>query len=463
MRVQIFGAAGEVTGSCYLIETDRARVLVEFGLHQGGQDAEKLNRRMPPIRARELDAVVLTHAHLDHSGRLPQLVREGYAGAIHATHATCDLCDILLRDAAHLQEIDAERANRRRMRRGGRLEQPLYTSADVERTLPLFKGVAYGEWREVAPGVTCRWHDAGHILGSASVEMRCVDKGATRTIVFSGDIGPRGAPLLRNPSTFERADLVFLESTYGDRDHRPIEDTLDEFVSIVHDARTPQGKVLIPAFAVGRTQQLLYYIGALRRDGRIPDPVVYMDSPMAISTTELYCRHRDLFDAEALALLEREDSCLRFPGLRVARSPEESMRINALGDGVIVLSASGMCTGGRILHHLKHNLWKDETHVVIAGFQARGTLGRRLVDGQQSVSIMGEKIRVRAKIHTLGGFSAHAGQSELVQWLAPMRDSGPRVCLTHGEEGPRRALAERVRAEHRLDADLPGYGEVIDL
>ena len=462
MRIRVFGAAGEVTGSCYLVETDRARVLVEFGLHQGGGAAERRNRRIPPINPSDLDAVVLTHAHLDHSGRLPLLAREDFRAPIYATPATVDLCEILLKDSAHLQELDADRTNRKR-RRGGSQVQPLYTADDVERVLPMFEPVGYNHPTEVASGVTARWVDAGHILGSASVELTCMDGGATRTIVFSGDIGPQGAPLLKDPVTFKRADLVFLESTYGDRDHRSLEDSLDQFASIIRAARTPEGKVIIPAFAVGRTQQLLYFIGKLLREGKLTDPQVYMDSPMAISTTELYCRHRNLFDKEALALIEHENSCLHFPGLHVARTPQDSMAINPLGNGVIVLSASGMCNGGRILHHLKHNLWRDQSHLVIVGFQAQGTLGRRLVDGQQNISIMGEPIRVHAQIHTLGGFSAHAGQTELIRWLGALAPTGPRVCLTHGENAQRQALAERIEQDLRLKAHLPEFGETIDI
>jgi len=463
MRIRVFGAAGEVTGSCYLVETDQARVLVEFGLHQGDPSSERRNRRMPPIRPRDLDAVVLTHAHLDHSGRLPMLVREGFGGPIWTTDASVELCDILLKDSAQIQEGDAERTNRRRLRRGGRLVTPLYTTLDVEQTMPLFREVRYAQEVEVAPGIVCRWMDAGHILGSASVEMRVREGSTEKVIVFSGDIGPRDAPLLRSPRTFDEADLVFLESTYGDRDHRPLDETLDEFVSILRSARTPTGRVIIPAFAVGRTQQLLYFIGELWRSGRLEHPRVYMDSPMAISATDLYRRYRHLFDAEARAIIEAGDSPLRFPGLHVARTREQSMAINALGHSVVVISASGMCTGGRVLHHLKHSLWREDAHIVIVGFQAEGTLGRRLVDGQRRVRVLGEDIVVRAKIHTLGGFSAHAGQSDLVRWMRSLAPARPRVILTHGEDPARRALRDRLRDDLRLDAELPAYGELIEV
>lgn len=463
MRISILGAAGEVTGSCYLVETGRARVLVEFGLHQGGAHTEAKNRRLPPIRPAELDAVVLTHAHLDHAGRLPMLPGAGFKGPIHATPATIELCDILLRDAAYLQEMEAARTSTRRQRRGRVPVSPLYTTADVDRVMPLFRAVAYDAPTEVAPGVVARWVDAGHILGSASVELTLEDKGARRTVVFSGDIGPRGAPLLHNPATFRRADVVFLESTYGDRDHRPLEESLEKLAGVIRAARTPKGKVLIPAFAVGRTQQLIYFIGLLRRDGKLQDPRVVIDSPMATSATALYKSHRELFDDESWAIINSGDSCLDFPGLRFTKDASESMALNPMGDGVVIISAAGMCTGGRILHHLKHNLWREETHLVFVGYQAEGTLGRRLLEGAESVRVMGEPIRVRARVHTINGFSAHAGQTELVEWLGTMRDAGPRVYLTHGEDPQREALAARIDQTLMLKAALPEWGEVVEL
>ncbi|MCB9845180.1 MAG: MBL fold metallo-hydrolase [Phycisphaeraceae bacterium] len=461
MRLRFYGAAGEVTGSCTLLETDRARVLVDFGLHQGNATAERRNRRLPPIRPRELDAVVLTHAHLDHSGRLPLLARHEFAAPIWATPATIDLCGILLRDAAHVQQSDAERANRRRAHRGGRFTSPLYSIPDVEAILPRLAGLDYQHEREIAPGVVLRFSDAGHILGSASVCLTVTEDGSNRTLVFSGDIGPRGAPLLRDPRPFDRADLIVLESTYGDRDHRSADDTIRELVSVLGEARTPRGRVLIPAFAVGRTQQLIYHLGRLRRDGVIVEPTVFLDSPMAISTTELYRRHRDLFDDDAWAIIQAGDTCLDFPGLKMTRTPQESMAINSQGGGVVVISASGMCTGGRILHHLRHGLGNDQTHVVFVGYQAEGTLGRRIVEGEQTVRVMGESIRVRATVHTLGGLSAHAGQRELIGWLGAMRSSSPRVLLNHGEDPARRVLAERIQQELGLRAELPAYQSLV--
>ena len=463
MQIRVLGAAGEVTGSCYLVETSKARVLVEFGLHQGGAHTEAKNKRMPPIRPADLDAVVLTHAHLDHSGRLPLLARHNFEAPIFATRATIELCGILLRDSAHIQESSAERANRYRRKRNRKAAEPLYTNADVEQILPMFKRAVYDEPVEVAPGVRCTWVDAGHILGSASVKFELEDQGARKTVVFSGDIGPRGAPLLRDPVTFDRADVVFLESTYGDRDHRPMDDSISELAEIINKARTPKGKVLIPSFAVGRTQQLIYFIAGMRREGVVEDPKVYVDSPMATSATDLYRRHRELFDDDCWELIDGGSPCLSFPGLRFTKSAQDSMALNPKGDGVVIISAAGMCTGGRILHHLRHGLSRDETHVVFVGYQGDGTLGRRLVNGADSVRIMGKPTRVKANIHTIGGFSAHAGQTELIQWLGAMRDSGPRVYLTHGENRQRQTLKTKIDEELMLKADLPEWGDIVEV
>jgi metallo-beta-lactamase family protein len=348
----------------------------------------------------------------------------------------------------------------------------LYAEADVERTLRLFDGVGYHEPREIAPGVTITMHDAGHILGSASVEMSIEEDGTRKVIALSGDIGPKGAPLLRDPEVVPRADLVVLESTYGDRDHRSLEDTLEELVTICTGARTPQGRVIIPSFAVGRTQQLVYFFGDLRRQGRLTDPRVFVDSPMATATTDLYRRHRELFDDECWAIINAGDSCLSFPGLTFTRSHEESLALNRVGGGAIIISASGMCTGGRVLHHLKHSLWNEDAHVVIVGFQAKGTLGRKLVDGEVNVRVMGEPTLVRAKVHTLGGFSAHAGRSGLLEWAAGVKGTGtngragaspPRFVLTHGEDVPRERLAEGIRERLGAEVLMPGWGASVEV
>ena len=463
MRITVHGAAGDVTGSAYLIETSAARVMIDYGLFQGGKKEELLNRRRPIFDPRSIDAVVLTHAHLDHSGRLPMLVKQGFAGLIFATGATVELIDILLRDSAFIQEMDAERAARKN---GGHLpedERPLYEIEDVELTLSRCKGVDYDEPREVAQGITARWIDAGHILGSASVELTIEDGGTKKTVVFSGDIGPRNVPLLRDPVRPRHADLVFLESTYGDRDHRSMQDSLDELAGIIKEARKPGGRVLIPSFAVGRTQQLVYELGEMMRHGTLDSTEVVVDSPMATRATDLYRRHRPLFDEDARDIIDSGDAPLDFPSLRFTLGPDDSKALNGLGGGIVIISASGMCTGGRIRHHLRHSLPKPETHVVFVGFQARGTLGRLLVDGRKEIKMFGQMLEVQANIHTLGGFSAHAGQTELVEWMTDLAPHKPRVLLTHGENAPRRELAKKLDERWGLKAHRPELGEIIEL
>lgn len=464
MKLTFYGAVGEVTGSCTLLETDQARLIVDFGLRQGGDDDDERNRRLPPIEPETLDAVVLTHAHLDHSGRLPLLPPAGLQAPIHATPATADLCDILLRDSAKIQEMDAERRTRRRERKGRPAVKPLYTGADVDEVLPRIRTLRYDEKRDIAPGVSLRFVDAGHILGAASAELTIDGPGGGKRIVFSGDIGPTGAPLLRDPVTFDEADALILEATYGDRDHRPLDETLDEFASILAEARSGGGKVIIPAFAVGRTQQLIYFLGELRREGRMAtETQVYLDSPMAISATELVRRHSDILDEQTWDLIERGVSPLNFPNLQFTKTVDESKHLNDIDGGAVIISASGMCTGGRILHHLKHNLWKPGAHIVIVGFQAEGTLGRRLVEGDKRVRIMGEDVAVKAKVHTLGGFSAHAGRTELIRWAFTLSRSRPQVFLNHAEPRPRELLARGIEDELGFKVKRPGVGDSFEL
>ena len=463
IKLGFFGAAGEVTGSCYILSTDRARVMIDMGMHQGEREADEHNRRMPDVPPETIDAVVLTHAHLDHCGRLPMLARTAFRGRIHCTPPTIELTDIILSDSARIQEDDCARFNAKLRRGDEPCEAPLYTTEEVRRTLPLLTGLPYNETRTIAPGITIKFVDAGHILGAASVQMIVQDGARTLTIIFSADVGVVGSPILRDPITPLPGDVVLLESTYGDRDHKPLDATRAEFLAILKEAQSVGAKVLIPAFAVGRTQDLVFHIGDFIRSGQLAPIHVYVDSPMATETSDLYRRHKELYDSEALDLLAHNLSPLNFPGLTYTRTIEESKRLNSAAGCMVIISASGMCTGGRILHHLYNNLSNPNTHVVIAGYQGQGTLGRKLVEGAERVRIFREDIIVKATVHTLGGFSAHAGQTGLVHWAAPFRDSKPRMFLTHGEDAPRTALRAQLKSKLNLDSAMPRYGEVVEL
>jgi metallo-beta-lactamase family protein len=468
-KLGFYGAAGEVTGSCYLVQNERACVMVDFGMHQGEHEADEHNRMVPPVDPRTLDAVVLTHGHLDHCGRLPMLTKAGMNARVFATPATCDIAAVILRDAGEIQEADTIRENRRRVIRGQRLVDPLYSARDVEPVLRRFTSVPYDLEREIAPGISIRFVDAGHILGSGSVLMTVTHGNSERSrVLFSGDIGVAGSPILRDPVTPSPADVVVMESTYGDRDHRSLESTKTELLDILCDCNNRCGKIIIPSFAIGRTQDLIYHMGQFLRDGKLQRLNVFIDSPMATEASMLYASHQDVYDHEARAMLRAGASPLSFPGLRYVRSMEESRAINARKDGVVVIAASGMCTGGRVLHHLRHGLSDPTTHVVFVGFQGHGTLGRRLVSGEKRVRIFDEDIDVRATIHTLGGFSAHAGQSQLLKWIEPLRprtgqNKVSRLFLTHGEDGPRRALAAKLSPIMGLTPGLPRYGDVVEL
>ncbi len=463
MKVSLLGAAGgDVTGSAYLVQSERARVLVDFGLFQGAALAEDRNRIPRALQVRQLDAVLLTHAHLDHTGRLPLLARAGYHRYIHATEATIELTGLILRDAAHIQEGDAERINRKRLRAGQEPIEPLFRFEDVERLMPLWRSVDYDRPTEVAPGVMARWVEAGHMLGSAAIELTVDENGRRSVLVFSGDLGPRGAPILRDPAALDHAQLVFLEATYGDRDHRPLADTLVEARRIILQAVARKGRILVPTFAVGRAQQILYHLAALFREGAVPPFPVFLDSPMAAEASAIYARHAELYDEEAADLARRNSLEHDLRTLRICTTTEQSRAINDVPGPLLVMAGAGMCNAGRILHHLKHGLWRPETDVLFVGYQAPGSLGRALIDGKQTVSIFGERIRVEARIHTLGGFSSHAGQSDLIRWLGHLAPARPRVILTHGEDRGRKPLARLIREKFGIDAELSQRDQVVE-
>ena len=463
IRIRFCGAVGEVTGSGYLVETPRARVLVDFGIFQGGHDARARSRSLGPLDPGRLAAVVLTHAHIDHSGRLPLLASRGFRGALFATPATLDLTEILLADLARLEEQDVARENRRRERTGQAPLEPLFTPRDVERLHAHAHPLALGRRETVAPGVRARLHEAGHILGSASVALEIEDGDAERTLVFSGDLGPCGAPILRDPDPPPPADLVFVESTYGGRERPSQEETVAALRAIVRRAAERRERIVVPAFAVGRTQTLLYHLAEAIREGAVPELPIFLDSPMAAAATDVYARHRELYDEEFGALVRRHQLREDLRGLRIVESVEESKALNEREGPCLIISASGMCEGGRVVHHLRHSLWREDACVVLVGYMAAGTLGRALAEGAERVVVLGDEVPVRARVHHLEGFSAHAGHSELLAWLEGPARAGARIALVHGEDDARAALHAALAARCGIDALRPGPDDTVEL
>ena len=462
-KLTFYGATEGVTGSSYILQTGGKTILLDCGLFQGSREEEKANKEPFQFDVNKIDAVVLSHAHLDHSGRLPKLVADGYSGPLYMTNPTGELLEVMLKDAASLQQRDIEWENKRRRRAGKAEIEPTYTIEDVETALALRDCFAYGFRREILDGVELCFRDAGHILGSSIVEVYITEDGTEKKLVFSGDLGNSCAALLGDPEIVEQADVLLLESTYGDRNHRPMDETLEEFEQIIMEASKNGGNILIPSFAVGRTQEIIFRLGELYQKGMLRHQAVYLDSPMAIAVTEIYHRYQNVYNAEDAAMLNqvKAGSLHTFlPVLRYSTSTEESMALNKVEAGAIIIAGSGMCTGGRIRHHFKHNLWRRNAHVVIVGYQAIGTPGRALVDGAKVFRLGGDKIAVNAAIHTLGGFSAHASQTQLIDWIKNFKEPRPRLYLIHGEAETKVAFQERLSGEGWV-ADIPGNGDSI--
>ena len=458
MRLEFFGAAAEVTGSCHILHVGHHKILLDCGLIQGGKKDEARNADPFPFDASKIDAVVLSHAHLDHCGRLPLLVKRGFRGPVFAQEASCELVAILLADAAHLQQRDAEY----RSRKTGKRIKPLYTVEEGERVIRQMRGVKYRQVFDVVTGVKVRFLDAGHILGSCVVEVYAEEDGTERKIVFSGDLGQYDTPILRDPDPVDRADVVLMESTYGGRRHRDREQTVAELGEILTSARSRKGNILIPAFSIGRSQEIMYQLGKHYEEWGLSRFRIFLDSPMAIEASKVYWENTQLYDEEATRLRLENGGMPLLPNLTLSRSPDDSMAINRIRSGAIVIAGSGMCNGGRIIHHLKHNLDREETQVLITGYQAFGSLGRRLVNREETVRIHGRTIPVRASIHTVGGLSAHGDQDDLARWYENMENRPP-VYLVHGEveaqEDFRKYLGKRCGA----DVHLPKPGDILDL
>lgn len=461
MHLQVLGAAREVTGSCFLVETGHVRFLVDCGLFQGGREADAKNRNALGEWVRDLDFVLLTHAHIDHSGLLPRLIAMGFEGAIHTTRATADLLEPMLLDAAHIQEYEAQRQLERR--RPAAAWQPLYTASQALHTLTHLRPLDYDEVLIPVAGIEAKFRDAGHILGSAFIEVSITEGGARKRLLFSGDIGNRGRPLVRDPARPGHADLLITESTYGNRRHRSLDDTLTELVDAITTTLARQGNVIIPAFAVGRTQELLYLLIRLHREGRLPALDIFVDSPLATRATAVTLRHWQLLDPDVGPVFEAGMRAERDVRIRFVDSPDESAELSRRRGGAIILAGSGMCEAGRIKFHLRANLPREESSVVIIGFQAQGTLGRRLVDGAPQVRIFGDEISVRAQVHTIGGLSAHADQDGLLEWLSALPQAPRRTLVVHGEYGNALAFSEALSQRLGWAADVPAPGARYEL
>jgi len=465
VKVTCFGAAGSVTGSNHLVETSRGRnLLVDCGLFQGSKETERRNWEKWGYNPNEIKHLILTHAHIDHSGRIPKLVKDGFRGKIITSPPTAELCRVMLLDSAHVQEMDAEWRTRKNRRRARRDVEPLYTTEDAQESLRYLAPTELDRVIDLGPGIRSRLRNAGHILGSSIVEMWIEDEGKETKIVFSGDLGKQGQLIVQEPFEVIDADYLFVESTYGNRLHRTFEESKAELLEAIQYAVSHHEKVIIPAFAVERTQEILYLLGEFSRAGQLPDIPIFLDSPLAIKATEIYRNNRKYYDEDAQAIVGRGFDPFNMPRLTFTPSATESMQINQLQGSAIVISANGMCTAGRIKHHLKHNLWRAGASIIITGFQAQGSTGRQIVDGANTVTIFGEKVAVRAKVFTIGGLSAHADQADLLEWVGHFaQKSRPRVFVIHGEPFSSEALATAIRKRFGLDVSVPRLGEVLTL
>ena len=474
MKVTFCGATKTVTGSNFLVEGAGKKFLVDCGLYQGGAKDEIKNEEPFPYDINEIDFMLLTHAHIDHSGRIPKLYKEGYRNPIYATNATCDLCAIMLPDSGHIQETETEWKNRKRIRRGEEELVPIYDAETAAKSLELFKGEPYNQIIELDDDIHVRFNDAGHMLGSSIIEIWIRENGENKKIVFSGDLGNNDIPLLAEPTIIQDADFLVMESTYGNRLHIKNENKAKAFINIVTDTIKNGGTVVIPSFAVGRTQEILYELNKIkdseddspefeRKYRLLMNTPVYVDSPLAISATEVFKENMDLFDEETQELIRRGDNPLEFPGLKFTQTVEESKALNESNESAIIISASGMCEVGRIKHHLKHNIWNPKNTILFVGYQAPGTLGRKIVDGAKTVKIFGEEVAVNARVEYIEGYSGHADQAGLLHFVDSFVKKPNHIFLVHGEEESQKALRDKINENFDLPVSIPDYCESFDL
>lgn len=459
MNIKFLGAAMSVTGSCYYITTKNEKFLLDCGQFQGGKSMEKLNYTDFGFDPAEIDFMILSHAHIDHSGRIPLLTKHGFKGKIYCTNATADLAGIMLKDSGYIHEKDAEWRNKKALRQGKPATDPLFTFNDAVESLQYLNPVLYDQFIDINQDVKVRFRDAGHILGSAIVELWIHEGEKVSKLVFTGDLGMKNRPILRDPTVIEEADYLIMETTYGDRNHEPIKESFDRFMQIIHKTVGRGGTVVVPSFAVGRTQELIYHLNMCYDENEecqraLKDIMVYIDSPLATSATEIFRRNAQDFNDETRDYILKGDNPLDFKNLKFTRSTEESKQLNFISDPKIIISASGMCDAGRILHHLKHNLWNPKSSVIIVGYQADGTLGRALVNGEKDVHIFDEKIHVGAEIYSLEGFSGHADRDGLFEWLSNFKKQPQKIFLVHGEEKAKRAFAELVKQKLNYDCTV---------
>ncbi len=460
MKIRFLGAARTVTGSCFHLTLNERQFLVDCGMHQG-KDSYVVNKTPFQFNPEEIESIFLTHAHIDHSGLIPRLIDKGFRGSIITTAATADLASVMLLDSAHIQEKDAEWLTKKSFRIGEDIvHEPLYTNEDARAVIGLFKKKGYGKIEQLGKGLRYRFADAGHILGSGSLELWYRDSPAEKKIVFSGDIGKKDNPIINNPQRIEKADYVVMESTYGNRLHKGMKESVAELTEAIKVTFKRGGNVIIPSFAVGRTQDVLYILNKLVHQRRLPSLSIYVDSPLAEEATKIYLAHPEVYDREAIKMLEERNT--NGMKLHFTESVADSQKINSIRSGAIIIAGSGMCEGGRIQHHLKHNLWRPECSIVFVGFQAEGTLGREIVDGTKTVAVLGEPIAVRASIHTINGFSAHADKKELLDWLGAFTNK-PEVFIVHGEEDVSLDFSETVQKAFGVTTHVPHMGDAFEI